>query len=87
MARGKYKLKRLRQQRRVTPIQNSGLSERVIHILEAHGVNSLYDLDMSSDDVLRAMPRIGERAMEEIHAVQVHIYQERIIIGNFPRRR
>ncbi len=73
MARGKYKLKRLRQKRRATPIQNSGLSERVIHILEAHGVNTLYDLDMVSDDVLSAMPRIGERALEEIHAAQIHI--------------
>lgn len=73
MARGKYKLKRLRQQRRTTPIQNAGLSERVIRILEAHGVSSLYDLDMISDDVLNAMPRIGETAMEEIHAAQIHI--------------
>lgn len=70
MARGKYKRKRLRQQRRATPIQNSGLSERVVRILEAHGVHSLYDLDMISDDALNAMPRIGEKAMEEIHAVQ-----------------
>lgn len=73
MARGKYKLKRLRQQRRDTSIQNSGLSERVIHILEAYGVNTLYDLDIISDDVLSAMPRIGERAMEEIHDAQIHI--------------
>lgn len=73
MARGKYKLKRLRQQRRAVPIQNSGLSERVIRILDAHGVQTLYDLDMISDEVLRAMPRIGERAMEEIHTAQIHI--------------
>lgn len=73
MARGKYKRKRLRQQRRATPMQNSGLSERVIHILDAHGVHSMYDLDMISDDVLSAMPRIGVKAMEEIHAAQIHI--------------
>ncbi len=73
MARGKYKLKRLRQQRRATPIQNSGLSERVIRILDANGVKTLYDLDMISDDVLSSMPRIGEKAMEEIHAAQMHI--------------
>lgn len=77
MARGKYKLKRLRQQRQATPIQNSGLSERVIRILEAHGVNTLYDLDMISDDVLSAMPRIGEKAMEEIHAAQIHISSQK----------
>lgn len=73
MARGKYKLKRLRQQRRAVPIQSSGLSERVIRILEARGVKTLYDLDMISDDVLSAMPRIGKKAMEEIHAAQIHI--------------
>lgn len=73
MARGKYKLKRLRQQRRAVPIQSSELSERVIRILEAHGVKTLYDLDMISDDVLSAMPRIGEKAIEEIHAAQIHI--------------
>ena len=33
MAKGKYKLKRLRQLRRATLIQNAGLSERVIRIL------------------------------------------------------
>ena len=76
MARGKYKLKRLRQQRRATPIQNSGLSERVIRILEAHGVNTLYDLDIISDDVLSTMPRIGEKAIKEIHAVQIHIFSQ-----------
>ena len=74
MAKGKYKQKRLRQQRRATPIQDSGLSERVIRILEAHGINTLYDLDVIFDDVLSAMPRIGEKAMEEIHAVQMHIF-------------
>ena len=73
MARGKYKRKRLRQQRRAIPIQNSGLSERVIRILDAHGVQSMYDLDMISDDALSAMSRIGEKAMEEIHAAQMHI--------------
>ena len=77
MAKGKYKLKRLRQQRRATLIQNSGLSERVIRILEAHGINTLYDLDMISDDVLSAMPRIGEKAMEEIHAAQIHIFSQK----------
>ena len=71
MAKGKYKLKRLRQQRRATLIQDSDLSERVIRILEAHGINTLYELDMISDDVLSAMPRIGEKAMEEIHATQI----------------
>ncbi len=29
--------------------------------------------DIISDDVLSAMPRIGERAMEEIHDAQIHI--------------
>ena len=77
MAKGKYKLKRLRQLRRATLIQDSGLSERVIRILEAHGINTLYDLDIISDDVLSAMPRIGEKAMEEIHAAQIHIFSQK----------
>ena len=73
MSRGKYKRKRLRQQRRAISIRNSGLSERIIRILEAHGIQTLYDLDLISDDVLSAMPRIGEKAMEEIHSTRMRI--------------
>ena len=48
-----------------------------MRILEAHGINTLYKLDMVSDEELATMPRIGEKAMEEIHAVQIHIPDER----------
>lgn len=72
MSRGKYKRRRLRQQRHSTSIRASGLSERVVRILEAHNINTLYDLDVIPDEDLAAMPRIGEKAMSEIHTVQVH---------------
>ena len=83
MSRGKYKRKSFRQQRRSTSIHASGLSERVVRILEAHNINTLYDLDVTPDEDLAAMPRIGEKAMSEIHAVQVHIPAE----GEDTRRR
>lgn len=77
MAKGKYKRRRLRQQRRSTPIRDSTLSERVVRILEAYGINTLYDLDMTTDETFHAMPRVGEKAMTEIHAVQINIPFER----------
>ena len=77
MAKGKYKRRRLRQQRKETPIHAAGLSERVSRILTAHGISTLYDLDMVSDDTLKSMPRIGEKAIAEVRAVQVHIPTEK----------
>ena len=87
LAKGKFKRRRLRQQRKETSIHAAGLSERVSRILAAHGISTLYDLDTVSDDTLKAMPRIGEKAIKEIHAVQVHIPTEKEYSENAKERK
>lgn len=70
MAKGKYKRKRIRQQRRLCSIQDSGLSTRVIHILVDSGIVTLADLDARSKEELMLIPGIGEKAMAEIRERQ-----------------
>ena len=70
MAKGKYKRKRLRQQRQRSYLKDSGLSTRVVHILNDAGINTLADLDSQTGEVLSAIPGIGEKAMQEIRGIQ-----------------
>lgn len=73
MAKGKYKRKRLRQQRRICSIYDSGLSTRVIHILVDCGISTLADLDVRTEEELMRIPGIGEKSMEEIRAIRNYL--------------
>ena len=70
MAKGKYKRKRLLRERRNTLLQNSGLSMRVVHLLSEAGLHTLEDLDLCSEDRLKSIDGVGEKALEEIRAVK-----------------
>ena len=48
MAKGKYKQKRMRKERRETLISNAGISTRVAHLLQDAGIITLSDLDACS---------------------------------------
>lgn len=74
MAKGKYKKKRLRRERRQCLIKSSGLPTRVIHILENEGLKTMMDLDLCPDDKLLAISGIGEKAFAEIKEKQINIY-------------
>lgn len=71
MAKGKYRRKRLRRKRRETMICESGISTRVVHLLEGAGIVTLRDLDLYSMDDLAAVPGIGDAAMKEIKEYRI----------------
>lgn len=71
MAKGKYKWKRMRKERRETLISNAGISTRVVHLLQEAGIMTLSDLDSCSIDKLTAIPGIGEAAIKEINRYRI----------------
>lgn len=66
LARGKYRRKRLRKQRRKLLLCETSMSVRVVHILEKEGIKTLTDLDLCSHERLASIAGIGEAAMQEI---------------------
>lgn len=66
MAKGKYKRKRMRKERRETLISNVDISTRVVHLLQDAGIMTLSDLDACTIEKLSAIPGIGEAAIKEI---------------------
>lgn len=73
MARGKYARKRQLQMLRNNPIQNSGLSHRVVKALENAGICNMADLTVCNEEKLIALPGIGEKAIQEILAAKEEI--------------
>ena len=73
MAKGKYKRKRMRKERRETLISNAGISTRVAHLLQDAGIITLSDLDTCSIEKLTAIPGIGEAAIKEICRYRMEI--------------
>ena len=73
MARGKYARKRLLTQLRNRPIQDSGLSHRVVKALANAGIYNIADLIICREEKLKAFPGIGEKAIQEILAVKEEI--------------
>lgn len=71
MAKGKYKRKRMRMERRETLICNVGISTRVVHLLQDAGIMTLSDLDACTIDKLTAIPGIGEAAIKEISKYRI----------------
>lgn len=66
MAKGKYARKRLLKQMREVPIKESSLSEWIIKSLERAGFETLADVIACSDEKLKAVHGIGDKAMVEI---------------------
>ena len=66
MAKGKYKRKRMRRERRRTSVADSGISTRVVHLLEKEGIMTMYDLDLCPMEQIEGIFGIGEAAMKEI---------------------
>lgn len=66
MAKGKYKRKRMRKERRQTLIADSGISTRVVHLLENAGIKTMYELDLYPIEKFEEISRIGEASMKEI---------------------
>ena len=66
MAKGKYKRKRMRKERRQTLISDSGISTRVVHLLENAGIRTMYELDLYPIEKFEEISGIGEASMKEI---------------------
>ena len=66
MAKGKYKRKRIRRERRQKLIADSGISTRVVHLLEDAGIRTMYELDLYPIEKLEEISGIGEASMKEI---------------------
>ena len=66
MAKGKYKRKRMRKERRQTLIADSGISTRVVHLLENAGIKTMYELDLYPIEKFEEISGIGEVSMKEI---------------------
>lgn len=66
MAKGKYKRKRMRKERRQTLIADSGMSTRVVHLLENAGIKTMYELDLYPIEKFEEISGIGEASMKEI---------------------
>ena len=66
MAKGKYKRKRMRKERRQTLIADSGISTRVVHLLENAGIRTMYELDLYPIEKFEEISGIGEVSMKEI---------------------
>lgn len=69
MAKGKYARKRALQKLRSYPIESTGLSNRVLKALKTAGMENLADLTLCSEEKLRSIPGIGEKALDEIRSV------------------
>lgn len=66
MAKGKYRRRRIRRQRRQTKICESGMSARVVHCLEHAGITTLREMDLCTVDDLTAIDGIGDADIREI---------------------
>ena len=51
-------------------IQDTTLSSRVISILTHAGISNLYELDCCSYETLSVLPRIGQKALQEIATIK-----------------
>ena len=66
MAKGKYKRKRMRKERRQALIADLGISTRVVHLLENAGIRTMYELDLYPIEKFEEISGIGEASMKEI---------------------
>ena len=73
MAKGKYKRKRMLRERRQQLVADSGISTRVVHLLDKAGIRTMADLDLSSREKLLEISGIGEAAMKEIEQYRLKI--------------
>lgn len=71
MARGKYKRRKIMKERRKIAIMDSGLSQRVIKILEENDIRTMADLDMKPEEEIRSIGGIGVKAMDEIREIRM----------------
>lgn len=66
MARGKYARKRQLKDLRSHLLRDTNLSHRVVKVLEKAGICNMADLMVCSDEKLRTIPGVGEKAIQEI---------------------
>ena len=66
MAKGKYKRKRLNKIRKETKLINTELSTKLVNILAAANIFTLYDLGNCSEEQLRSISGIGDKYLEII---------------------
>ena len=66
MARGKYRRKRERQQRRQMRIADLPLSEKIIKLLTEAGIQTIENLDRYSDSDLSQLPNFKKDFLTEI---------------------
>ena len=66
MAKGKYKRKRMIRERKQTLIVDSGISTRVVRLLEKEGIRNMYELDICPIEMLEEISGIGEASIKEI---------------------
>lgn len=66
MAKGKYAKKRLLKKYREIPIKDSKLSAWIIKSFECAGYETLADVIACSEDKLKSIPGIGDKAVLEI---------------------
>lgn len=66
MAKGKYAIKRLLKQFREIPLKESALSTWIVKSLESEGFETLADVIACSEEKLKFISGIGEKAMVEI---------------------
>ena len=66
MAKGKYARKRLLKQFREIPIKESTLSAWIIKSFERAGFETLADVIACSEDKVKSIPGIGDKALVEI---------------------
>ena len=66
MAKGKYKRKRMIRERKQMLIADSGISTRVVHLLENAGIRTMYELDLYPIGKFEEISGIGEASMKEI---------------------
>ena len=78
MARGKYARKRQLRQLRECALEDALLPKRVVKPLEKAGICNMADLMVCSDEKLRTIPGIGEKAIQEILAVKEAIKKEQM---------
>lgn len=70
MAKGKYARKRMLKELRTRQIENIGLSAHTVKALRNAGIENMADIILRSEDDLKSIHGIGEKAMEEIRKVK-----------------
>lgn len=76
MAKGKYKKKRINKLRRETSLESIQLPTKAVHILKDAGICTLYDLDLCTDEQIKALPGIGETYFVQIKELQKTLYRK-----------